>query len=284
MHAHDDRDQFAPPRPPARLAAITLALLVHALLIAALTWGVNWKHSAAEQPAVEVELWAAIPQTAAPRAEPPPQASPAPAPKSEPEPPSPPARAAPAPDTQAADLAIAREKKRMEQAQKEIERKQAERRERLEQEKKQELQKAQREKLLAEQKKAEQQEKQKREEQRKTEAQRLAEQRQAHLRRIQDLAETAQRNAGPSAAYQDLVTARVRPHIVYPDALPGNPRAVVEVRIAPDGRIIDQRLLKASGNKSWDEAVLRALEKTETLPPDTDGRIPPSLEIGFQPH
>ena len=25
MHAHTDRDQFAPPRPPARLRAITLA-------------------------------------------------------------------------------------------------------------------------------------------------------------------------------------------------------------------------------------------------------------------
>ena len=28
MHAHTDRDQFAPPRPPARLRAITLAVLV----------------------------------------------------------------------------------------------------------------------------------------------------------------------------------------------------------------------------------------------------------------
>ena len=66
MHAHDDRDQFAPPRPPARLRAITLAVLVHAVLIGALTWGVNWKNTA-DQPAVEAELWAAIPQQAAPR-------------------------------------------------------------------------------------------------------------------------------------------------------------------------------------------------------------------------
>ena len=45
MHAHNDRDQFAPPHPPARLRAITLAVLVHAVLIGALTWGVNWKNS-----------------------------------------------------------------------------------------------------------------------------------------------------------------------------------------------------------------------------------------------
>jgi colicin import membrane protein len=29
--------------------------------------------------------------------------------------------------------------------------------------------------------------------------------------------------------------------------------------------------------------VLRAIEKTKTLPPDTDGRVPPVLVIGFRP-
>ncbi|TFI46941.1 protein TolA, partial [Diaphorobacter sp. DS2] len=58
MHATDDRDQFAPPRPPGRLRAIALAVLAHAALIGALTWGVNWK-SSADQPAVQAELWAA---------------------------------------------------------------------------------------------------------------------------------------------------------------------------------------------------------------------------------
>ena len=31
------------------------------------------------------------------------------------------------------------------------------------------------------------------------------------------------------------------------------------------------------------DAVLRALDKTETLPRDVDGRVPPSLVIGFGP-
>ncbi|NUN61466.1 MAG: cell envelope integrity protein TolA, partial [Burkholderiaceae bacterium] len=60
MHAHDDRDQFAPPRPPARIRAIALAVLAHVLLVVALTWGVNWKTSS-DQPAVQAELWAAVP-------------------------------------------------------------------------------------------------------------------------------------------------------------------------------------------------------------------------------
>jgi colicin import membrane protein len=321
MHAHSDRDQFAPPRPPARLRAITLAVLVHAVLIGALTWGVNWKNTA-DQPAVEAELWAAVPTQAAPRAvEPPPPPPPPPVQQvTPPPPPAPPVRAAEPPDTREADIAIEREKKRLEQEKKareqqqlrekrERERKEEERRDRLEQEKKERLQKErdkekeQREKQLAEQKKAEQ-DKQKKlaEDKRKadeaakrkaeTEAKQLAEQREANLRRIQGMAGatggenatgTAQRSSGPSGSYGGKVAAKVKPNIVYPDAISGNPRAEVEVRLSPDGTIVGKRLVQSSGNKAWDDAVLRALDKTETLPRDVDGRVPPSLTIGFRP-
>ena len=321
MHAHTDRDQFAPPRPPARLRAITLAVLVHAVLIGALTWGVNWKNTA-DQPAVEAELWAAVPTQAAPRAvEPPPPPPPPPVQQATPPaPPPPPVRATEPPDTREADIAIEREKKRLEQEKKareqqelrekrERERKEEERRERLEQEKKErqqkerEKEKEQREKQLAEQKKAEQ-EKQKKlaEDKRKAdeaakrkaeaEAKQLAEQREANLRRIQGMAgATGGENAAgkdkesrsPSGSYGGKVAAKVKPNIVYPDAISGNPRAEVEVRLSPDGTIVGKRLVQSSGNKAWDDAVLRALDKTETLPRDVDGRVPPSLTIGFRP-
>lgn len=320
MHAHNDRDQFSPPRPPARLRAISLAVLVHVVLIGALTWGVNWKNSA-DQPAVEAELWAAVPQQAAPRAVEPPPPPPAPPEVRPPAPPPPPPpRAVEPPDTREADIAIEREKKRLEQEKKareqqlerekrERERKEDERRDRLEQEKKERLhkekekEKEQREKQLAEQKKAEQ-DKQKKlaEDKRKAdeaakrkadaEAKQLAEQREANLRRLQGLAGatggenatgTAQRSAGPSGSYGGKVAAKVKPNIVYPDAISGNPRAEVEVRLSPDGTIVGKRLVQSSGNKAWDDAVLRALDKTETLPRDVDGRVPPSLTIGFRP-
>ena len=285
-------------------SARDLAVLAHAVLIGALTWGVNWK-SSADQPAVEAELWAAVPQQAAPRAvEPPP---PPPQPVVRTPPPAPPPRAVEPPDTRDADIAIEREKKRLEQEKKareqqerekrERERKEAERRDRLEQEKKERLQKEkEREKQLAEQKKAEQ-DKQKKlaEDKRKAEAEakRIEDQRQANLRRIQGLAGatggetatgTAQRSAGPSGSYGGKVAAKVKPNIVYPDAMSGNPRAEVEVRAAPDGTIVGKRLIQPSGNKAWDEAVLRALDKTETLPRDVDGRVPSSLVIGFRPN
>lgn len=321
MHATNDRDQFAPPRPPGRMRAIALAVLAHAALIGALTWGVNWK-SSSDQPAVEAELWSAVPQQAAPRAvEPPPPPAPAPAPAPEPAPAPPPPPPPPRPeqaDTREADIALQQQKKRLEEEKKkreqqlerekrERERKEEERRERLEQEKKERLlaqQKAEREK--AEREKAEkekaakaEQDKQKKlaeDKRRKAEEAREAKEaearRQENLRRMQGLAGatggetatgTAQRSSGPSGSYGGKVAAKVRPNIVYPDTISGNPRAEVEVRAAPDGTIVGARITQSSGNKAWDDAVIRALHRTETLPRDVDGRVPSSLVIGFRP-
>jgi colicin import membrane protein len=79
------------------------------------------------------------------------------------------------------------------------------------------------------------------------------------------------------------VAARIKPNVVFTDVAPGNPRAEVEVRTAPDGTITSRKLNKSSGNAAWDEAVLRAIDRTISLPKDTDGRVPPSLVIGLRP-
>ena len=311
MHAHDDRDELAPPTPPARLRAIALAVLAHVLLIVALTWGVHWKTST-DQPAVQAELWAAVPQQAAPRADQPPEPTPPPPPVVAPPPPPPPPPVRQAePDTREADLAIEREKKRLEKERKE--REQLQERQRLEKERKEQERKAQelkdkdkqrekerlekerqeKDKRLAEEKKQKEAEaKRKQEAIEKANAQAAEARRQENLRRMQGLAGatgaenatgTALRDAGPSGSYGGRVAAKVKPHIVYPDAVAGNPRAEVEVRAAPDGTITSTRLVQSSGNKAWDDAVLRALQKTETLPRDVDGRVPSALVIGFRP-
>ena len=304
MHAHDDRDQFAPPRPPARMRAIALAVLAHAILIGALTWGVNWK-SSADMPAVEAELWSAIPQQAAPRAVEPPAPPPEPVPTPPKPTPAPPPPRQAEPDTRAADIAIEREKKRLEQEKKErqqqLEREKRERerkeQERLQKEKaereKERLEKLDKQKQLAEDKKRQAQEDQRMQEAlEKASAQAAEARRQENIRRMQGLAGatggktatgTAKHSSGPSGSYGGKVAAKVRPNIVYPDAIAGNPRAVVQVRAAPDGTIVGTKLIQSSGNKAWDDAVLRALDKTESLPRDVDGRVPSTLEIGFRP-
>jgi colicin import membrane protein len=55
----------------------------------------------------------------------------------------------------------------------------------------------------------------------------------------------------------------------------------VEVRLAPDGTILSRRTVKTSGSLAWDEAVLKALDKTVSFPRDTDGRVPPVMVMGF---
>lgn len=290
MNATADRLEFAPPPTPGLLRALGLAIIAHGFLAAALTWGVQWKQSPSTISA-EAELWSAIPQQAAP---PPPPPPPPPQPAAQ-KPPPPPAAAQPKlPDPQ---IALEREKQRIQK-----EKQQAA--EKLEQEKQRKAQEKQREqdkRLAAEKLKAEQDAKRKlaQEAQRKDElkaqqeaARKLEEQRKANLQRIAGLAGssgtpastgTALQSSGPSAGYGSRLVARIRPNIVYTETLANNPEAVVEVRTSPDGTIVSRKLAKSSGIPSWDDAVLRAIDKTAVLPRDLDGRVPPVLEISFRP-
>jgi colicin import membrane protein len=112
------------------------------------------------------------------------------------------------------------------------------------------------------------------------------------LRRIQGMAGasggpnatgTALQSSGPTAGYGGRIKAVIRPNIIYNDSPAGNPVAEVEVRAAPGGNILSRKLLKSSGDAEWDKAVLRAIDRTETLPRDVDGRVPAVLVISFQP-
>ena len=284
------------PRPPDRLTrGALLAILAHLGLLVALSLGVNWKTS--EPEGVEAELWAAVPQVAAPRAmEPEPKPKPAPPP----EPPKPtPKTETPPPPPPDRDAEIAREKR--DQKEKLERQRLEEERQRTEQEKRErERERAQRE---AEEAKREAQDKKEEaerkkvelEKQKKAEAERLAKieaQRAENLKRIQGEANatgapgstgTAAQSAGPSAGYAGRIKARIKPNIVFTDDLPGNPIAAVEVKVAPDGTIIGRRLVTSSGVASWDEAVLRAIDRTAVLPRNPDGPTPPSMLIEFRP-
>lgn len=269
------RDPFMPRQPRGMGAGLGLALLAHALLIVALAFGVNWRSR--EPEGVEAELWSAVPQFEAPRAvaPPPTPAPPQPAPRPEPVAKAPPARE-PAPDPQIAIEQAKREKAKLEQ----VEREKAAKRE-----------KAAREEEEREQQRAEQAKKKQQAEKERIEAEKLAAAREANLQRMLGQAGatggatatgTAARTSGPSASYAGRIMARIKPNIVFTDVIDGNPVATVEVRLAPDGTIIGKRLVKSSGVKSWDDAVLRAIERTEVLPRDTDGRVPPQFEIDFR--
>ena len=94
---------------------------------------------------------------------------------------------------------------------------------------------------------------------------------------------TAMKASGPSDSYGGRIRARIKPNITFGDDVVGNPAAEVEVRCAPDGTIVSRKLVKSSGNTAWDNAVLKAIDKTEILPRDTDGRVHSPLLISFRP-
>jgi TonB family protein len=87
----------------------------------------------------------------------------------------------------------------------------------------------------------------------------------------------------PSASYAGRLIARIKPNITFSGQVEGNPKAEVEVRATTDGTIVGRRITSSSGNRDWDEAVLRAIDKTEVLPRDTDGRVPSTINITFKP-
>jgi len=270
-------DDLRPRAPGGRPQAVVLALIAHGLLVVALSLGVSWRST--EPAGVEAELWAAIPQAAAPRAvEPEPEPVPTkPTPTQRPAPtPAPKVETPPPLTTRDAD--IAREK-REEKARLEKQRLEDDRKEEAARKKQQELAKAEadrKEKLAAAEKDAQ-----------------IARQREENLKRIAgqagatgapDSSGTAAQSAGPSASYAGRIKARIKPNIVFGEELNGNPTASVEVKVAPDGTIIGRRLARSSGVTAWDEAVLRAIDKTEVLPRDVDGRVPPSMSIDFRPY
>jgi colicin import membrane protein len=266
-----DRFDFYPPRAQGTGRAFSLAVLAHLLLAGALTWGVSWKREATIT-TVEAELWSSLPQQAAPKlievAPPPP---PAPQPKVE----APPEPVAP----KAPDIAVEKEKPKPPKPEPKVESnpepKPAVRPVEKPEAKPQVKPDTRVEKAADEGKIAEQREKERLE----------------NIQRMAGLAGasgapgsqgTALQSSGPSGGYAGLIKGRVRPNLVFPGSVSGNPLVSVEVRLAPDGTVLGRpRVLKSSGNKEWDEAVVRAFEKTEVLPRD-GGKIWSPLVIDWR--
>jgi colicin import membrane protein len=280
-----------PPEAAGLGRGLTFALIAHGLLILALSSGLNWRSDSS--PSFEAELWSSVPTVAAPREEAP----------VEPEPEAP----KPQPDTRAqqraaeeaaaeqreAEIAIAKDKKRKED-------KAREDAARLEREKavkdKEAKDKAAKDKATKEEQdrkklkddKAARDAKEAKQD-KEADARREA-QRQENLRRIQGMAGgtpgstgTAAQSAAPSAGWVGRVKGKIRPLIIYSEDSAANPTTEVQVALQPDGRITGSKVIKSSGDAEWDRAVLRAIEKAETLPRDADGRVPSVLILTFRP-
>lgn len=248
------------PRPdPGKWPAVALTVLMHALLVAALFFGVRWQNRGPES--VEVEVW---------RASPPAPVAPAPTPVVEaPKPvvaPPPPRRIEPPPPPPKPEIAVKPDKpepkkpevKKPEPRPPEVVRPNHD--DAL----KRELAQLNRDKSVIEQ-------------------QLKAEQEASVAQKVQADAAAAARARG-LADYVGSIKGKIRGNVVLPPAIVGNPEAVFEVVQLPTGDVLSVKLKKSSGNAALDAAIERAILKSSPLPkpkqPELFQRV---LELHYRP-
>ena len=279
MSSPQERDR---PRQPGKIRSVLLALAVHGAFFALIFFGVSWQ-SRPSAP-LQAELWdrlpvgrpAVTPPAPAPKSEPPPEPKPAPEPKPEPEPkPAPkPAPEPPKAETPRPDPAIAEKKAREKKE-----------RERLEREKREQARKEQARQKELERKR--EQERKEREAKAKAEAEAKAAAQakaaaEARARAVAEAKAKAEAEAAAQALQSeiDLFRGRIRDKIRgranVPDSVRGRPEVQVRITILPGGDVLDIVVLKSSGNRVYDEAIVRAIRSAQPLP------VPPSPELFAQ--
>lgn len=283
-------------RPGSNLAAGAMALGVHVVFVLLLIFGVSWQ---TQHPApVMVDLWDALPEIRtpspptrpAPVVEPrPPQPAPTPEPKVEnkPEPKPIPAPEVKEPLPKAPDIALEKKKAEMERQQKLKAMQEAEDKalaETLRAEA--ETTKKARDKQLAEQKKRELLRQMEEEDL----MQRMADEEAANEARVMKQAEAraaASRQQAELARavglHRDMISAKVRGNTRLPGNLKGNPEVRCLVKLLPTGEVLSVRVTQSSGNAVYDDAIVRAIEKSSPLPlpADRDARAAFVPELSF---
>jgi len=231
-------------REPALLSSFVLAAGMHAVLIAIMFLGVRFQSHAPTT--VEVELWDTPP--------PPPQAEVKPEP-----PPPPPPKIEPEKPVAKPDIAVQKkpEPKPKPKAKPEPKRDR-------------DSEKRMREQLAMEQKALAVHDEQRKE---------------RELKALIAKQQQAARDRG-LATWTDKIKSKIRSRIPVQvaDAVGGNPDAIFNVALLPNGEVLTVRMKKSSGNKAYDDAVERAILGASPLPkPDDASLFQRQLELTFRP-
>ena len=99
------------------------------------------------------------------------------------------------------------------------------------------------------------------------------------------------RTSPPSLSYSARIRSLISSKIVISqstidDIRSGNvsksSETEVEASCNPEGEIISRKIIKSSGNQSYDVAVLNALDAVGKIPKDTNGWVPPKIVFTFK--
>ena len=86
--------------------------------------------------------------------------------------------------------------------------------------------------------------------------------------------------------YIGKISAKIRDHIVEPPNVPKKARAEFLVTLLPGGVVLNAKLIKFSGDAAYDDAVERAILKSQPLPLPPDVAMFKNfreLKLGFEP-
>ena len=273
---------FLPDNDQTDMTALLLAAVVHILLVGALFFSVQWRSQAPT--AVAVEVWRSGPAPL-----PAPIIKPEPLP--EPPPPPPPPKVEPKPEPKPLppkvetppvkpDIAVKEEKKKKEEPKKpepkpvevkkeepkkeEPKKPEPDRREDLAEALARDLKQVQQQKAVHDQR-----------------ARADAELRQLGQAQAELAASALQRGL---ASYMDKIRGKIKGNIVLPPGIKGNPEGIFDVTQLPTGEIINVKISKSSGNRALDEAIERAIRKSDPLPlPDQPGLFKRELKLKYRP-
>ena len=90
----------------------------------------------------------------------------------------------------------------------------------------------------------------------------------------------ARSNSSPrgDASWIARAAARIKSNTVFnADGISGNPAVELEVQLDPAGYVVNVVKRRSSGVSGFDEAVERAVRKSEPYPPGVSGKVPPSF-------
>jgi colicin import membrane protein len=235
---------------PGRVRAVILALVVHALFFGFIIVGVSWQSS--PTPPIEAELWDKLPPVAAKPPPEPPKPEPEP-PKPEPPKPEPPKPEPPKPDVKPEppkpdpEIALKAEREKRERERKKKDDEAKKKREELEAAKKKREQEEAAKKKLAEDKRRREEEAAKREAEKARAAQMEARQKEFN-------------------EYVAKIQAKIRSRANVPDSVTGKPNVQVQIKVLPGGDVLDIRVTRSSGNRTYDAAIERAIRSAVPLP------------------
>ena len=244
---------LTPQEAPGKRAALIMAVVVHAVLLGFLIYGIRWQTQSPEADTVAVELVRAGP---AAKAEPAP-----PQPKAEPEPPPPPpkpvVKAEPKPEPKVEPKPVAKPDIAVKEKEKP----------KPEPEKKPNLL----DKFLNMEKPS------------KPSTPSVSSALDKEIANAK-ASQAAASNAKAMADYMGRIRGKIRGNLILPPDVKGNPEASFDVVQLPSGEIISVKLRKSSGSASLDAAIERAILKSSPLPKPERGEIfNRDLDLKFRP-